>query len=78
MEVDFECTYCGHKWIYQIYSKDSIKYQVCPKCGDRTLKASEKDSTKVDYYQGCPAFPEKPIKRETKDENLYDYFFKTS
>lgn len=57
MDIELECTYCGHKWEKTIYNKSSIESERCPKCKDASLKVRDLAKTKVDYYKGSPPFP---------------------
>lgn len=56
MKVELECTYCGHKWIYEGYNRLSIVSEKCKKCKDANLKAKDLDVSKIDYYAGSPPF----------------------
>jgi 5-methylcytosine-specific restriction endonuclease McrA len=62
MKLEFECTYCGHKWNKTAYDKQSVEDEKCPKCKDLTLKVRDVQVSKIDYYQGSPPFPAKDTK----------------
>lgn len=60
MNVELECTYCGHKWIKDVYNQHAVLHESCPRCKDSNLKARDLNKSKVDYYKGCPPFETKP------------------
>lgn len=69
MKVEFECTYCGYRWVEEIWNKDTISSKVCKKgnCRTKNLLARDLQATKVDYYQGSPPF------QEPKKDNGWPY-----
>lgn len=58
-----ECTYCGHKWIEQVYNQSAVQGTQCVRCKDRYIKMRDL-SSKINYYQGCPDFPSKLIRND--------------
>ena len=65
MTVELECMYCAHRWEKTVYNKQSIEAEVCPRCGDSSLKVRDATTSKIDAYKGCPPFP--PKKKEPPD-----------
>jgi hypothetical protein len=78
MQVEIECTYCGHKEQDDVYNQYSLHGRRCKKCKDSNLKFKDLTQTKIDYYQGCPPFPEKKEKKASSDDQPLDPFYWTN
>lgn len=59
MKVSLECTYCGHKWVVEVYNRDSLSNKSCVhgNCRHKKLIAKDLATSKIDYYEGSPPFP---------------------
>lgn len=64
MIIHITCNYCDFKWEKNIYTRDSVSSEVCPKCKDTNLKVKDAKQDKIDYYEGSPAF---------RDDDELDY-----
>lgn len=58
MKISLECTYCGHKWVVEVYNRDSLNNKTCThgNCRHRRLIAKDLLTSKIDYYEGSPPF----------------------
>lgn len=57
MKVSLECTYCGYKWIAEVYNRDSLSGKTCTRGNCKHKQLIARDLTnKVDYYEGSPPF----------------------
>lgn len=58
MKVALECTYCGYKWIVEVYNEESLRNKTCTRGNCRHKHLIAKDlNNKIDYYEGSPPFP---------------------
>lgn len=68
MKVEFQCTYCGHKWVdKRFFTSIQEMTATCPICNDKKVRARDANDGIIDGYVGCPPFKEVT----KKDEEFY-------
>ena len=49
-EIQFECLYCGYKWMDLSYNLNSYHNEKCSTCQSKDIKVRRKSDLKIDTY----------------------------